>query len=153
MSMSQPPTILVGYDGSDEAREAVAVATERAGADGTVVVVHARPSPAKWLDTSRHHHAVEHYRRAGSEVLAGVPASDPDGPAIETQLVDGAPARALLREARLYGAREIVVGARGLGRVRAAFGSVSQELLRDADRPVVVVPRRAAKAARAAAYA
>jgi nucleotide-binding universal stress UspA family protein len=147
----QPVTIVVGYDGSDEAREAVAVAAERAGQEGTVVVVHVRPSPARWLDTSRYHRAVEHYQRAGSEVLATVPASEPDGPTIETQLVDGAPAEALIREAKLYAAREIVVGARGLGRVRAAFGSVSQELMREADRPVVVVPRRAVEAARAAA--
>jgi nucleotide-binding universal stress UspA family protein len=37
-------------------------------------------------------------------------------------------------------ADEIVVGARGLGRVRALLGSVSHELLHIADRPVVVIP-------------
>jgi nucleotide-binding universal stress UspA family protein len=147
----QPVTIVVGYDGSDESREAIAVASDRAGRDGTVVAVHVRPSPSRWLDTAHYHHAVERYHRVGSELLATVPAAEPDGPAIETQLVDGAPAEALIREAKLYGAREIVVGARGLGRVRAAFSSVSQEMLREADRPVVVVPRRAVKAARAAA--
>jgi nucleotide-binding universal stress UspA family protein len=150
-SDGQPVTIVVGYDGSDEAREALAVATERAGPDGTVVVAHARPSPARWLDTSRYDHAVAEYHRAGSEVLATVPDSEPDGPTIETQLIDGAPAEALIREAKFHGAREIVVGARGLGRVRSAFGSVSQQLTREADRPVVVVPRRAVMAARPAA--
>jgi nucleotide-binding universal stress UspA family protein len=147
----QPVTILVGYDGSEESREAIAVASERAGADGTVLVVHARPSPARWLDTSHYDHAVERYHRVGNEVLETVPDADPDGPTIETQLVDGAPAEALVREAKLQDAREIVVGARGLGRVRSAFGSVSQELLREADRPVVVVPRRAVRAAAVAA--
>jgi hypothetical protein len=39
----RPATIVVGYDGSDEAREAVAVAAEHAGRDGTVVAVHVRP--------------------------------------------------------------------------------------------------------------
>ena len=68
---------------------------------------------------------------------------DVEGPVIETELVDGKPAEALIREARLRGAREIVVGARGVGRLRGALGSVSQQLLREADRPVVVVPRRA----------
>jgi nucleotide-binding universal stress UspA family protein len=147
----QPVTIVVGYDGSDEAREAVAVAAEHAGRGGTVVAVHVRPSPANWLDTSRYHRAVEHHHHAGSELLATVPAAGPEGPTIETELVDGVPAQALIREAKLRAAREIVVGARGLGRVRAAFGSVSQELMREADRPVVVVPRRAVRAARAAA--
>ena len=36
-------------------------------------------------------------------------------------------------------ADEIVVGSRGLGRIRGALGSVSQELLREAARPVLVV--------------
>jgi nucleotide-binding universal stress UspA family protein len=146
----QRGTILVGYDGSDESREAVAVAAVRAGPRGTVVVVHVRPSPAKWLDTSHYHHAVKRYHRLGNQVLATVPASEPDGPTIETQLLDGSPAPTLIREAKLHDAREIVVGARGLGRVRSAFGSVSQELMREADRPVVVVPRNAVKARAAA---
>jgi nucleotide-binding universal stress UspA family protein len=142
----QPATILVGYDGSDESREAVAVASDRVGRDGTVVVVHVRPSPARWLDTSHYDHAVERFHRLGNEVLATVPAPEPDGPTIETQLLDGSPAETLIREAKFHDAREIVVGARGLGRVRSTFGSVSHELLREADRPVVVVPRNAVKA-------
>jgi nucleotide-binding universal stress UspA family protein len=142
----QPATILVGYDGSDESREAVAVASDRVGRDGTVVVAHVRPSPARWLDTSHYDHAVERFHRLGNEVLATVPAPEPDGPTIETQLLDGSPAETLIREAKFHDAREIVVGARGLGRVRSAFGSVSHELLREADRPVVVVPRNAVKA-------
>jgi nucleotide-binding universal stress UspA family protein len=109
-------------------------------------VVHVRPSPARWLDTSHYEHAVERYHRIGNEVLATVPASQPGGPTIETQLLDGSPAETLIREAKLYDAREIVVGARGVGLVRSAFGSVSQELMREADRPVVVVPRNAVKA-------
>ena len=47
--------------------------------------------------------------------------------------------------ARVRGADEIVVGARGLGRVRALLGSVSHELLHVADRPVVVIPSAAIK--------
>lgn len=35
----------------------------------------------------------------------------------------------------------LIVGSRGLGRFRGAFGSVSHALLHEADRPVVVVPR------------
>ena len=51
------------------------------------------------------------------EAIASGAAADWDveGPAIETELVDGKPAEALIREARLRGAREIVVGARGVG--------------------------------------
>jgi len=45
--------------------------------------------------------------------------------------------------ARFHQADEIVVGARGLGRLRALLGSVSHELLHIADRPVVVIPTAA----------
>jgi nucleotide-binding universal stress UspA family protein len=140
-----PATIVVGYDGSHEAREAVTLAAERAGPDGTVVVLHVRPSPSRWLDTARHQSAVEEYERRGSEVLDTLLDVASDGPAIVAELVDGKPAEALIREARLYDASEIVVGSRGVGRLRAALGSVSRQLLREADRPVVVVPARAVR--------
>jgi nucleotide-binding universal stress UspA family protein len=42
-------------------------------------------------------------------------------------------------------ADEIVIGARGLGRARALMGSVSKELLRIADRPVLVIPQAAVR--------
>lgn len=45
--------------------------------------------------------------------------------------------------ARVRNVDEIVVGARGLGRIRALLGSVSHELLHIADRPVVVIPTAA----------
>ena len=43
-------------------------------------------------------------------------------------------------------ADEIVVGARGRGRIRALLGSVSHELLHIADRPVLVIPAAAVEA-------
>jgi hypothetical protein len=51
------------------------------------------------------------------------------------------PAEALVRAARTCGAAEIVVGCEPLGRFRAVNGSLAQDLLALADRPVVVVPR------------
>jgi nucleotide-binding universal stress UspA family protein len=53
------------------------------------------------------------------------------------------PGQAIADVARVRHADEIVVGARGLGRVRALLGSVSHELLHIADRPVVVIPTAA----------
>ena len=47
----------------------------------------------------------------------------------------------LVRGAVVRDADEIVVGSRGLGRFRGAFGSVSHALLHEADRPVVIVPQ------------
>jgi nucleotide-binding universal stress UspA family protein len=63
---------------------------------------------------------------------------------IEFELLEGPPARVLSRVAAVREADEIVVGSRGLGRLRGALGSVSQELLREAGRPVLVVGRDAA---------
>lgn len=64
----------------------------------------------------------------------------------ETELTDGPAAQAIADLAHERDADEIVVGARGLGRVRALLGSVSHELLRIADRPVVVIPANAVDA-------
>ena len=49
-------------------------------------------------------------------------------------------AQAIVNVAQNEQAAEIVVGSRGLGRFRAALGSVSHAVLHEADRPVVVVP-------------
>src|SRR5215207_2683828 len=63
---------------------------------------------------------------------------------IEFSVLEGPPAEVLVRAATVRDADEIVVGSRGLGRIRGALGSVSQELLREAARPVLVVGRDAA---------
>ena len=58
----------------------------------------------------------------------------------ETELLDSPPAEAITKVAETRGADEIVIGSRGLGRVRSALGSVSQEVLHRATVPVVVIP-------------
>ena len=45
----QRRTVVVGYDGSDEARAAFAVAIDRAQPSDTVVVVHATAPASNWL--------------------------------------------------------------------------------------------------------
>ena len=63
----------------------------------------------------------------------------------ETELVEGEAASAIDAVARRVDADEIVVGARGRGRLPGLLGSVSHQLLAIADRPVLVVPARAVK--------
>ncbi len=58
-------------------------------------------------------------------------------------MIEGEPAEALLRIAQSRGAREIVIGSRGLGRFRAILGSVSDTVLQRADRPVLIVQKGA----------
>jgi nucleotide-binding universal stress UspA family protein len=147
---SEGPIVVVGYDRSQEACEAVSLAAERAGPAGTVVVLHVAPSPSESLDTAPYHGAVAAHQRREEQILADVETLPLGDASVDVEIVDGKPAEALIREAKALGAREIVIGSRGLGHFRGTLGSVSQDLLREADRPVVVVPRRAVEPFRGA---
>jgi nucleotide-binding universal stress UspA family protein len=58
----------------------------------------------------------------------------------ELELVDGGAAEGIARAASEHDADEIVVGSHGFGRLRAALGSVSHDVLHTAERPVMVIP-------------
>jgi nucleotide-binding universal stress UspA family protein len=139
--------VVVGYDGSEEARSAVAHAARRAGKDGRVVVVYAFGPPPDWFGAPNYQHVLEDHRARGQAVLDAL-VLEGAGELIDTdyslELVDGRPGEALVAVASAEDADEIVVGSRGFGRVRAALGSVSQDVLHHADRPVVVIPHEAA---------
>jgi nucleotide-binding universal stress UspA family protein len=143
MPPGQPPRLVVGYDGSPAAREAVRVAARRAGPHGIVWIVHAlHPPPDRYDRTDKARWYAEHRDRAWS-VLDGLllgDAAELMETTYETELVEGSPPAAILAVARTHDADEIVVGSRGLGSVRALLGSVSHELLEIADRPVLVIP-------------
>lgn len=132
------PVIVVGYDATPEARQAFAFAVGRAGPYGSVVAVHAVARAPGYLGRPYYDRAVERAHRDGRAVLAELAATGEC--VVETSLVEGAPAEVLARVARVRNAREIVVGARKLGRVRAALSSVSRQLATKVDRPVVLVP-------------
>jgi nucleotide-binding universal stress UspA family protein len=139
----EAPVIVVGYDGSEESRMALAVAAERAGPEGTIVPVHVTLAASSWLGASYYAPAVEDAYQAAKKRLAEIGEIDTGSATVEPQLIEGEPAEALLRVARTRGAREIVVGSRGLGRFRSILGSVSHTLLERSDRPVVIVPKGA----------
>jgi nucleotide-binding universal stress UspA family protein len=66
----------------------------------------------------------------------------PDDLSVTTRLLDGDPARAILRAAREGEHDVIVMGSRGRGRMSAALlGSVSNRVMHDADVPVIVIHR------------
>jgi nucleotide-binding universal stress UspA family protein len=140
------PTIVVGYDGSDAARAALLFAARQAGRAGTVWIVHAYELPPDMLGWPNFDRLLSERRGHGERLLAELPLGDGPlaGPAYETELIGGPVAEAIANVARARHADEIVVGARGQGRVRALLGSVSHELLHIADRPVVVIPSAAA---------
>ena len=108
-------------------------------------MVHAYELPPDFLGWPNYDHLLSERRDRGEALLRDLPldAEPLAGPEYETELIGGPPAHAIANVARVRGADEIVVGARGLGRMRAVLGSVSDELLHLADRPVVVIPTAA----------
>ena len=138
-------TRIVGYDGSDEARVAFAVAIDRSEPSDTIVVVHATSPASSWLGDPYYSHVVEKIHDKAERVLDELrPIAEQVETPIEFEVLEGPPAEVLIRAATVREADEIVVGSRGLGRLRGVLGSVSQELLREAARPVLVVSRDAA---------
>jgi nucleotide-binding universal stress UspA family protein len=136
------PCIVVGYDGSEAAREAVAYAADRAGTHGKLIIVHATGSEPGWI-TPAYQSMVDEQESHGRATLdallleAGNALLDRD---FDLELADGPAAQAIARIAADRHADEIVIGSRGFGKVRATLGSVSHALLHEADRPVVVIP-------------
>lgn len=130
---------VVGYDGSETARAALDYAIARTR--GPITVVTAYDAPSSFLGKPYFDRALRQSQLRGQELLDELARSDglPEG--IEFDLAEGPPAEAVAGAALARDAAEIVIGTRGLGRFRGAFGSVSHALLHDADRPVVVVPQ------------
>ena len=137
-----PATIVVGYDASDPARDAMAMALGLA-----------RRNQAYLWVCFRGHHA-DHVGRGGGRRRsrdAGHPVRvRGDLPGVSGYLAeqgvpgqcvrrDGDPARALEKLAEEVQADMIVVG-RSSGRTHAVIGSVAVALVKKAHRPVVVVP-------------
>jgi nucleotide-binding universal stress UspA family protein len=134
-STERSATIVVGYDGSDAAQAALLFAARQAGPTGRVFIVHAYELPPDFLGSPNYDRILSERRGRGEAVLRELPLQSDAlaGPQYETELIGGPPAEAIATVARVRGADEIVVGARGLGRVRALLGSVSHELLHVAD--------------------
>jgi nucleotide-binding universal stress UspA family protein len=122
--------ILIATDGSAPAQEAVGFGLELARQqDAAVVFAHVIPR----------HELTEADREPLQRAVA---AAESSGVRATTELLVGDPADEIVAYADSIDADAIVVGCRGNGRiVSAVLGSVSQGVLREARRPVVVVPR------------
>jgi nucleotide-binding universal stress UspA family protein len=137
--------ILLGYDGSKNAKAALARATELTkNSDGELVVVVAAnvPIPAPYANRSYyeqlHNDVVEHARSLVAE------ASDMARQAGVTRVTgsvkEGFPADVIASHAAEMGADMIVVGRRGIrGVERTLIGSVSSSVLAQSKCDVLVV--------------
>lgn len=150
-----PTTLVLGYDGSDCAKKALAHTVEIAKHidDAEVFVIHAFEfsigyvpmgmTDSPLMMSSEYDQHVDLVRSFGEQAVAeaqqtlaaaGVQAA---GAVIEGRAVD-----VLLETAREKDAAAIVVGSHGEGAVSAAFlGSTALKLLHHSDIPVLVVPR------------
>ena len=133
--------IVVGYDGSAHSETALTWALERAGRRGRVIVVHAsRHQPGAMAGPLQRLRDEDPVRAEAVVEQVFLERDDVYDHNVGCDVLDEAPAQALVHAARLHDADEIVVGRRPRGRLGGPWDSVSQEIVRLADRPVVVVP-------------
>jgi len=132
--------LVVGYDGSDYAKAALAVAAELAQLRGEKLVIAFGYQLNKVTgEIGDYHHALEELARSRLEEAAALVA----GTGVETEAVimEEAPAKALLDLAESKDARMIVVGTRGENPLHGALvGSTPHKLVHLSTRPVLVVP-------------
>jgi nucleotide-binding universal stress UspA family protein len=155
--------ILLGYDGSEDARAAIEQAGKLLGGQPTTVLTVWEPflevltrtsygvgATAEMLDIDQidaaSREGAQQRAQEGAELArkAGLDA-EPLICAQKTSVAD-----AILKQAAELDASAIVVGSRGLTGIKSILlGSVSHGLIQHADRAVVVVPSAAVAAARA----
>ena len=134
-------TVVVGYDGSDGSTRALDWALQRAGTGGRVVVVDAtRPQPDRLAHPSVGAMLHDRVLECNATVeLVFLDHAALGGPELVGEVAQNFPSTALLEAARRHDADEIVVGHRDRSRVRQLSGSVSAALLRQRDRPAIVI--------------
>ena len=134
--------IVVGYDGSDYAKEAVRVAVEVGKAyDEKIVIAFGYELNPVAGELHDYHAAL---KELATQRLTEATMLVDDPGELEAVIVEQVPAHALVELAEERDARVIVVGTRGEGPLRGALlGSTPHKLLQLSDRPVLVVPARA----------
>jgi nucleotide-binding universal stress UspA family protein len=136
--------VVVGVDGSADARTAAEWAAREASAhDGVLLVVHAWSLPAVTSDSGPLSAIpFENIERSAQELLDAEATHLRDGAPdlrVETRLVYGSPIEVLMELST--DATVIVVGSRGIGRVQGLIlGSVSQAIVGRAQCAVLVIP-------------
>src|SRR5438034_9047609 len=122
--------ILVPLDGAELAEQALPYARRLAGTLGRLLLVRASSDDASAAD-------VEDYLDGHANRL------QQDGAAAEWHLYYGPPAEAIGHEASLQRADTVVMSTHGRSGVqRLMFGSVAEQVLHDAEMPVLLVPAR-----------
>jgi nucleotide-binding universal stress UspA family protein len=135
--------VLLAFDGSPESElalaHAVAISQVYRARLGIVAVVPPPPLLA-WQAPGGMRGIHDAEQVEFEELLRKAADAVPDDLSVTTQLLDGDPARELLKAARDGDYDVIVMGSRGRGRVSAALlGSVSNHVMHDSEVPVIVI--------------
>ena len=138
------PLVVVGYDGSPAGRAAVSLGIERVGGTGHLIVVHSHGLPPDYVGVPFYQEMLDQSTERAAGVMEELEAALPAlrHVSYEPDVVIGPAAEVICRVALVRKADEIIVGTRGLGRVRALLGSVAHEVLHLAKCPVTVIPER-----------
>jgi nucleotide-binding universal stress UspA family protein len=133
--------ILVAVDGSQQSNAALAIATDLAQRYGaTLCLLHAFPHVSDLLGTPQYEHLLEARSAIGQQVLESTRAQLGDTVSVETQLIEGPPAPAILRVAVEDRCDLIVMGSCGHGQLAGLLlGSVSSAVAQRAECPVLIV--------------
>ncbi len=133
--------IVFATDGSEHAQRAQVIARDLARIHkAKLFVVHAYPSLSDFLGFKEYSSIATHRIANGQKILdETVEELNSYGLEVETELLEGPTAEAILHVAEARKADLIVLGARGLGTLTGLMlGSVSQKVLQHAPCPVLV---------------
>ena len=132
--------IVIGYDGSEDAKRALARAAGLANLGSVIVVTGAGVGPTTTVHGSTNPSIAEDEEEVERELAEAKASFEARGAAVELVEGRGDPADAICEAAKEAGADLIVVGTRGRGAAaRALGGSVSTKVIHNAPCDVLVV--------------
>ncbi len=133
--------ILVAVDGSRHSSQGLEFADDLARRYKIpLLVLHAFPHVSDLLGTPQYERVLESREMIGEQILASARAQLSAREPVETQLIEGPPAPAILRVAAEEHCDLIVIGSRGHGQLAGILlGSVSSVVAQRAECPVLIV--------------
>ncbi len=145
--------LVIATDGSSGAREALDTGLGLARESGALVTfVYVRHKPLPVLGAPFYQRSLgNEFQHARSALAEAEALAAEAGVQSESEILEGQPAERVIELAQARNAGLIVVGSRGRGGITGALlGSVSTEVVRKADRSVLVSKRRSRARSRAA---
>jgi nucleotide-binding universal stress UspA family protein len=139
----RPARIVVGVDFTPASLDAARAAFVVASVDALVQLVHVRASETRQPDVLAEWHANYQNALDGGFALLESQIDVPPGVQLEHHAIGGRVAHTLLARAEEWNADLVIVATHGGGAIRRmTTGSVTSQVIRQATRPVLVMPAR-----------